>query len=718
MFEGNSIQLVRLDNGFVELRFDRREEAINKLDARTVAEFREVTAMIAAAPDVHGVLLTSVKDVFIVGADITEFSAMFKRSQDEIATDTLASNRILQAFEDLPIPTVAVINGFALGGGLELTLAASLRVMSTGARVGLPEIKLGLFPALGGTVRLPRVAGPAVAIDWILGGKQWAAAAALEAGVVDAVAEPEVLRECGLSMLKHAAAGQVDWQAGRQRKLVALPQPREALDALFQANQVLAGATARKHQPAGATVLAMMQRAASLDRQGALELEAQAFGQVCRTQAASSLVQNFLNDQALKKLFRQHAGQARQVQKISVVGAGIMGGGIAYTSALNGKPVRLKDINKAQLDAGVSEATRQLGRQVKNGNLTQDKANVVLRSITPQLDNTGLGEVDLLIEAVVENLDVKHRVLVDLERVVDTETLIASNTSSLRIDDIARPLLRPENFVGVHFFNPVPAMALVEIIQGSRTSDAAVSAAVGFAVAIGKTPIVVKDCPGFLVNRIVTPYINGFLRLIADGIDFERIDRVMEAFGWPMGPAWLQDVIGMDTSTHVSDVISAGYPDRIQDVERNAMKLMIANGRYGQKSGAGFYRYELDDKGKKVKTTSPEAHALVASLQPSIKADVTSTEIVERMMLPMLVEAATAIEDGIVATPAQLDTALRLGLGFPVHAGGPMKYADWLGMRQVVALCDKYTALGLGPSYRATPRMREMAGRAECYYPA
>ncbi|MEA3102711.1 fatty acid oxidation complex subunit alpha FadB, partial [Caballeronia mineralivorans] len=692
MFQGDSVQLFRLADGLVELRFDRRGEAINKLDERTIDEFRQATTLIAAAPDVRGVLVTSAKEVFIVGADITEFGSMFLRSAEEIAELTAARNQVFVAFEDLPVPTVATINGFALGGGLELTLAASFRVMSTSASVGVPEVKLGLFPALGGTVRLSRVAGPAVAIDWILSGKPAGAAVALEAGVVDTVAEPDALRESALSLLERAVAGEVDWQGRQQRKRVALPQPEATLKALFDAGHEKAAIQARRHKPAATMAIETIARAAVQDRAGALSREAEAFGRVCKSQAAGSLVQTFLNEQAFKKRYRQHATHSRKVRQVAVVGAGIMGGGIAYTIALNDIPVRLKDISAAQLEAGMSEATRQLARQVTSSRLTQSQSDKVLGAITSQLDNAGLAQVDLLIEAVVENLEIKHRVLAELEAIVGPDTLIASNTSSLRIDDIARPLQRPENVVGMHFFNPVPAMALVEVIQGSKTSDAAVSAAVGLAVAIGKTPIVVKDCPGVLVNRIVTPYINAFLQLVADGADFEQVDRVMEAFGWPMGPAYLQDVVGMDISAHVSDVIGAGYPQRMQSVERNALKLMVEHKRYGQKTGAGFYLYEPGQKGKTEKKTSPDAHALVATLQPPSRRDFSDSEIMERMMLPMLVESAAALEEGVVATPAELDMALLLGLGFPAYAGGPMKYADWLGLRQVVALCDKYSA--------------------------
>ena len=233
-------------------------------------------------------------------------------------------------------------------------------------------------------------------------------------------------------------------------------------------------------------------------------------------------------------------------------------------------------------------------------------------------------------------------------------------------------------------------------------------------LAMGKTPIVVKDCPGFLVNRIVTPYVNGFLQLVADGADFEDVDRVMEAFGWPMGPAYLQDVVGMDTGAHVGDVIAAGYPERMKPVPRNAVKALVSRQRYGQKTGEGFYRYAPDAGGKPRKSSSPEAHELVRSLQTEGQRSFTPQEIVERMMLPMIIESAHALDDGVAASAAEVDMALMLGLGLPAYLGGALKYADWLGLPQVVALSDKYAALA--PAYQATARMREMAAKGERFH--
>jgi 3-hydroxyacyl-CoA dehydrogenase/enoyl-CoA hydratase/3-hydroxybutyryl-CoA epimerase/enoyl-CoA isomerase len=640
---------------------------------------------------------------------------MFHQPVDEIARDVLAKNQIFVAFEDLPVPSVVAINGVALGGGLELALAASLRVMSTAAQVGVPEVALGLFPGFGGTVRLARVAGAANAIAWVAGAKPARARAALDAGVVDEVCEPADLRATALALLHRAAAGAVDWRAAQERKRRPLPQPEADLSTVFEVALADVRRRSPRHQPAAAMAVETMARGASRTRADALELEAGAFARCARTQAAGSLVQAFLNERALKKLCRAHARDARTIRQAAVLGAGIMGGGIAFASALRGTPVRLKDITPAQLDLGMSEAARQFAKMVKSGRLAQPTADALLATLHPQLGDTGFEQVDLVIEAVVENIDVKRRVLAALEGVVRDDTVIASNTSSLRIDDIAAPLARPANVVGMHFFNPVPVMPLVEVIRGSATSDATVATAVGHAVAMGKTPVVVKDCPGFLVNRIVTPYVNAFLQLVCDGADFVEVDRAMEAFGWPMGPAYLQDVVGMDTAAHVGDVIAAGYAQRMRPVALNAVKLMVERKRYGQKTGLGFYRYEADAAGKPKKSVAADSHDLLALVQPRGRRSFADDEIVERLMLPLIIEAAHALEEGIVGTPAELDMALMLGIGLPAYLGGALKYADWLGLRQVVSLGEKYAALG--PAYVPTPRMNDMAAQGLAYYP-
>lgn len=716
VFQGKSIRVLALaEAGVYELVFDREGESINKLDDRTVNELRQAMQALAAQPGLKGVLVSSSKDVFIVGADITEFGAKFSQSAAEITAGVAHSNEVFVAFEDLPVPTVVAINGFALGGGLEMAVSASARVMSTTAQIGVPEVKLGLFPGFGGTVRLSRLAGVAAAMDWVATGKPQKAPAALAAGVVDETAEPEQLRERALAWLQRAMRGEVNWQAHQQRKREPVALSVGDLQAVTAAQLAQLQRTGAPHQPAARMAVEMMAEAALCDRTGALALEAQAFGEVARTQAAVAMVQTFLNDQAIKKIAKRYAKAGRPVQRAAVLGAGIMGGGIAYASALKGVPVRMKDIQQDGLDQGMAEADKLLQRQLKAGRMDAGKADKVRAAITPQLGFEGFDQVDCVVEAIVENLQIKKTVLADLESLIGADVVIASNTSSLRIDDMATALQHPERFVGMHFFNPVHVMPLVEVVQGSRTAPEALSTAVAYAAAMGKVPIVVKDCPGFLVNRVLTAYMRGFLELVRDGADFVKVDQVMEAFGWPMGPAYLEDVVGMDTGSHVSDVISAGYPERMPHIEHDALRLMASQGRFGQKNGIGFYRYETDPNGKPRRSPVPESHALLASIQPQGTQDFSAQDIQDRMMLPLIVEAAHALEDGVVGSAAELDMAMLLGIGFPAYAGGPLKYADWLGLPEVVSRCERWQHLGA--AYAPTPRMREMAAQGQRYYP-
>lgn len=716
MFQGQCVQLAPLQqDGVYEVRFDRQGESINKFDERTIEELRQVVAQLKALPNLRGVLATSAKDVFIVGADITEFGEKFKKSAEEITADVLRSNEVFIAYEDLQVPTVVAINGYALGGGLEFVLANSVRIMSETALIGVPEVKLGLFPGFGGTVRLMRVAGPAVAFDWVATGKPANATTALQAGVVDDVVPAEELRDRALAWLGRAVSNEFDWKSAQQRKREKIAFPTEQLDAAFHEARARAQKAGAPHQPAAVAAIDMMQKGATVDRDAALRLEAQVFGEIARTQAARSMVQTFLNDQAVKKIARNAGKQGAPVLQAAVLGAGIMGGGIAFTSALRGIPIRMKDIRQEALDQGMAEAEKQLARQVKSGRLNTEKSARVHAAITPQLGNDGFDKLDFVIEAIVENLEIKRKVLAELESSLSPNAVIASNTSSLRIDDIASSLRNPERLVGMHFFNPVPVMPLVEVVRGRDTSDAAVASAVAYATAMGKTPIVVRDCPGFLVNRVLTAYMNGFLQLIADGADFIAVDQAMEAFGWPMGPAYLEDVVGIDTGSHVNQVISAGYPERMPQFKDDALRLMARMKRFGQKTDIGFYRYQPSNTGKPVRSVAGDTRAILEhGLQAGGVREFTPEEIVDRMMMPMVLEAATALHDGVVGTPAEVDLAMQLGLGFPAYAGGPLKYADWLGLEEVIRRCDRLSAHG--PAYKPSEQMRSMASTGKSFY--
>ncbi|MFT3818903.1 MAG: 3-hydroxyacyl-CoA dehydrogenase NAD-binding domain-containing protein [Rubrivivax sp.] len=707
MYRGRSVRAQPLDEGFVELCFDREGEAINKFDARTVAELKAAVAAIAAMPGLRGVLATSAKDVFIVGADISEFGEKFALSHADLVADVRASNEAFVALEDLGVPVVAAIDGYALGGGFEFALACALRVMSRKAQVGLPEVKLGLFPGFGGTVRLARVAGCETAVNWVADGRSRDAGAALEAGAVDRICDSAALRETALGLLRQAAGGALDWRARQERKRRAVAGDSSERTRTFAALRERVRAASPVNQPAAMEALDMMERAAALEREGALALESEVFAHVARTQAASSLVQAFLDDQQIRKRARSHARGARPVRQAMVLGAGIMGSGIALTSARSGIPVRVKDTSRRALEAAAADAARQLARQVKTGRLSAEQADAVRARIVTQTDDDGAERCDLVVEAIAERLEIKHAALGALEEQLAPDAVLASNTSSLRIDDIARPLRRPERLVGMHFFNPVPSMQLVEVVKGSRSSDEAVATAVAYAAALQKTPIVVRDGPGFLVNRLLMAYTGAALRLIAGGADYLAVDRAMEAFGWPMGPSWLQDVIGIDTGSHVADVIAAGHPARMPPIEGDPLKLMLARGRLGQKTGLGFYRYERGADGRMARHVAPDTAALLAAVQPRGPLALTDEAIVERLMLPFVVEAAHALDEGVVETAGELDAAVRLALGCPAWIGGPLKYADWLGLDAAVRRLDALAAHG--PMYQPTPRMRRMA---------
>lgn len=713
LYQGQTVRATRIAHDFVELSFDN-QHGINRMDQATAQELRAAVSVIGAADRVRGVLVTSRQSGFVAGADATEYAALLRRPQREIEIAASQMSEPLRALEELPVPVVAAITGTAVDGGFELALAADFRIMSATAQTGMSQVRWGLLPHLGGTARLPRIADPGIALEWISGGKLFSAEAAGSGGVVDDVVDDAAVRKHALDWTRRAASSALDWKARRRAKEAPVPMSVEEIDNLCRTKATEAARTSPRHQPAAIAAIESIHRSLQLNLSRAVQQEQRDFAAMAKTQAADSLVQAACSESLLRARSITQAQQAREIRQSAVIGAGIMGGGIAYASALAGVPIRMKDIAQIQLDRGVDEVDQLLARQVKTGRLTGEAAQTVRSRIAPQLDYAGFGQVDLAIEAVVENIAVKQRVLAEIEKLVGTDAIVATNTSSLRVDDLASALARPGNFVGLHFFNPVPAMPLVEVIQGSRTSAATVATAVGYASSLGKTPIVVKDCPGFLVNRLLTAYLLGFAELIFDGADFVKVDQAMEAFGWPMGPAYLADVIGLDTMSHIIEIICAGYPQRMVTTPLEPTKVMAAHVRYGQKSGVGFYRYETDPNGRRRKLQQADSYQLLAASQPQGVREFSDTAIVERMMLPMMLEAAVALEEGVVESAAALDTAMSLGLGFPRYAGGPLKYADWLGLDQVVEMSDRHA--GIAPLYCASDELRRMAARGSKFY--
>jgi len=714
LYTGPAFSAAALGDGIVELKFDLAGESVNKLNQVALRDFAATTQAIAKDGSVKGVVVTSGKPVFIVGADITEFGAMFAAGEEAIAKSVLEVNRMLSAFEDLPVPTVVAINGVCLGGGLELALAADYRVMSTAASVGFPEVKLGIFPGFGGSVRMPRIVGVDNAVEWICSGADKKADAALKHGVVDAVVAPEQLRAAALSMLKQCIAGKLDWKSRRAAKLSPLKLNKMELTMAFTSSMGVVGAQAGPNYPAPMLALKNMQEAATLGRDAALEVEAKYFAKAAVTPQANALIGVFLADQGVKKAAGAWEKKSqREIKQAAVLGAGIMGGGIAYQAAYKGLPIVMKDIRDDALALGMNEAGKLLAKQVEKGRMTPAKMSETLGRIRPTLNYGDFGSVDIIIEAVVENPKVKTAVLAEVEGLVREDTIIASNTSTISISLLAGALKRPQNFVGMHFFNPVHMMPLVEVIRGKQSSEEAVAATVRLASKMGKTPVVVNDCPGFFVNRVLFPYFAGFHMLLRDGADFQAVDKVMEKFGWPMGPAYLMDVVGMDTAVHAAAVMAEGFPDRMSHDWKNTTQVLVADKRFGQKNGKGYYVYAPDKKGKPKKSVDPATYELIKDVVAPRK-EFTPEEIVARCMVPMFNEVARCLEEKIVASPHEADMSLLYGIGFPPFRGGACRYIDQTGVANFLAMADKYASLG--KLYEAPKLLRDMAASGKKFF--
>lgn len=713
IYEGKAVTVKPLEDGIVELNFDLEGESVNKFNRQTVEELGAAAQAMQADSSIKGMIVTSAKGVFIVGADITEFGELFTLSEEEIAGWCIKSNEAFNAIEDLPFPSVTAMNGIALGGGLEMCLATDFRVMSTAAQCGLPEAKLGLYPGFGGTVRMPRIVGVDNAVEWIAAGGQHKPEKALKDGVVDAVVAPEKLREAALSLVKDCIAGKIDYKAKRQEKLDPLKLPPMENMMAFQTCSAMVLQQAGRNYPAPMAAVQTMQQHAGMTRDKALEVEAKGFAKVAKTSVASSLIGLFLNDQILKKVASKWEKQAKPVNLAAVLGAGIMGGGIAFQSASKGTPIIMKDINEPALELGMSEATKLLSKRVERKKMKPAKMGQVLSSIRPTLNYGDFEGVDIVVEAVVENVKIKQSVLADVEKQVTDGTILASNTSTISITKLAEALEKPENFVGMHFFNPVHMMPLVEVIRGEKSSDEAVATTVAYAKKMGKTPVVVNDCPGFLVNRVLFPYFGGFGMMLRDGADFQKVDKVMERFGWPMGPAYLMDVVGIDTGVHAAEVMAEGFPERMQYDHKDASEVMFENKRFGQKNGVGFYKYETDKKGKPKKVVDETTYELIKPHVAAAK-EFEDQEIIDRLMIPMCLELVRCLEENIVSSVADADMSLIMGIGFPPFRGGALKYIDSLGVNAFVELCDKYK--DLGPLYEPTAKLREMAANGESFY--
>ncbi len=629
----------------------------------------------AAREKPRGLLLASAKPgQFIAGADVELIASL--RDADEAARRAKQGQDLLARLEDLPFPVVAAVAGPCLGGGLETALACRAIFAADDDRVvlGLPEVRLGILPGFGGTWRLPRRLGIGAALPLLLSGKSVRARAALRLGLVDRLAPPEILEEVAVRALADGVFPQVPRPAARRLADAALSAwPGRAILKGFTAGR-LARET-RGRYPAPERILDRAVGGLGTPRARAMEAEARAFGALAVTPVARNLLFLFRGAEALARW--PWAGAPAEAdtgsRRVGVVGAGTMGGAIAGAFAERGLDVRLRDLSLEALRAGLANAAAPLNRRVARRALAPRDRDAILARISPTSDESGMERADLVVEAVPEVLDLKRRIFRDLERLVPRDAVLATNTSSIRIARIAEGLDTADRLVGLHFFNPVHRMPLVEIIPGPATSAMTVSRTVGLVRRLRKTPIVVADRPGFLVNRLLLPYLNEAARCVEEGWPVDAVDGALVRFGFPMGPLAVIDEAGLDVAAKVAGVLSNAFGERARPAE--LLGRLLERGAQGTKAGRGFWT----GRGRNRRPNHADLTGLGRAKAPADDA------IRTRLLSGMINEAARCLDEGVVQHPDHVDLATVLGTGFPPFRGGLLRWARELGEARVRA---------------------------------
>jgi 3-hydroxyacyl-CoA dehydrogenase/enoyl-CoA hydratase/3-hydroxybutyryl-CoA epimerase len=627
--------------------------------------------------------------VFIAGADIRELQTIATRS-DALAK-AQAGQRLFQRLATLPMPTIAVIDGACMGGGLEFALACTYRIVSDEDKtsLALPEVTLGIIPGWGGTQRLPRLIGVTAALDMILSGKPVNARKAVKLGLADGCSARAFLPGAVRAFLAEALTpiGSTAIVARRPhgwRRQLLEGNPAGRLLLFRTASAQLVRKT-RGLMPAPLSALAVVRETISHELESGLEIEAEHFADLATTPSCKALIDCFFANElarkegVLSKGVAEGKSEARPLHA-AVLGAGVMGGGIAWAFANHGMPVRLKDLAWEAVAKGLKTAHDYDQQLVRIRKLTPAAANQSMLRISGTLDYRGFSAIDVVVEAVVEDLAIKRKVLAELEGGIRDDCLVCTNTSSLSVSAMAEAMRHPDRLVGMHFFNPVNRMPLVEVVPGQRTSPACVAEVAGLVRRLGKTAVVVKDCPGFLVNRILLPYLNEAARLLEDGAGLAEIDRVIYDFGMPMGPFTLSDDVGLDVGYKVAKILAAHYGERMKvaDALRIAYEEMHL---LGTKGGRGFYLHD----GKEALPNQELINRVAAASgrHPAHGSPIASDDIRDRCLLIMVNEAVRCLEEQVVAKPAILDLAMIMGTGFPPQRGGLLHYANQLGSRFV-----------------------------------
>lgn len=706
------IKIDRGEDGIAVLTLDNADESMNVVSDAWLAEMVEAIAAIRQDETITGVILTSGKKAFMAGADLKQLVEGYGTlTPTEAYAFSQNATSMHRALETMGKPVVAAINGLALGGGFELALACHKRVLidDPKAIVGLPEVNVGLLPGSGGTQRLLRLVGTKLAIDLLLSGRSVKPAEALKLGIVDALATPDELIAKARELLATATADQ-EWD----KKGAALPESRGMVlpEAASMFTVAIGGVVAKAgyNLPAPAAILSCIFEGAQLPFDRALSVESKYFARLLTDPVARNIIRtSFISKQAAEKGARRPQGfPASKVRKVGILGAGMMGAGIALVSAQAGIDVVLIDRDVPSAEKGKGYSVKVLGKAVERGSLSQDAADAILARILPTDDYAPLADVDLIIEAVFEDIEIKAETTRKAEAVIPQSAIYATNTSTLPITVLANASARPDQFIGLHFFSPVDRMGLVEVIRGKETSDETLARSLDFIAQLRKTPIVVNDSRGFYTSRVFQTLIHEGAAMLADGVAPALIENAAKSAGFPVGPLALLDETTIDLPMKiVAQAIEQDGNAYVPPIGVAPMQKMQAIGRTGRKSGGAFYEYP--EGGKKRLWAGLGDVFPVSADQPDL------AELKLRFLVTQAMETARCLEEGVLETPQDADLGAVYGWGFPLWTGGTISYIDTVGLPEFVSQAERL-AQRYGERFAPSAWLRAKAAAGEPFY--
>ncbi len=709
-------------DGVATIIWDVAQKSMNVMSTKATVVLESLIDQALADASVKGIILTSAKKDFAGGMDLNVIAEMRAGGAQAVFDGVMAMHRLLRKIERAGMdpktlkggkPVVAALPGTALGIGLELPLACHRIIAADNpkAKIGLPEILVGIFPGAGGTTRLVRKLGAMAAAPFLLEGKLSSPTEAKAAGLIDEVVAPEdLLKRAKEWVLSATPAELVKPWDDKGWKMPGGAPYHPAGFMTFVGASAMINAKTQGVYPAAKALLAAVYEGALVPFDVALKIEARQFTSVLMNPSSSAMIRSlFINKEALEKGANRPAVAEQTVRKLGVIGAGMMGAGIAYVSANAGIEVVLIDSTQEAADRGRAHSESILDKGIKRGKVTAEKKAEVLARITATTEYAALAGVDLVVEAVFEDPKVKADVTAKVETAVGADCIYATNTSTLPITGLAAASKRPESFIGIHFFSPVDKMNLVEIIRGKATGDRAVAKALDFVRQIRKTPIVVNDARFFYANRCIIPYINEGIRMVAEGVEPALIENAAKLVGMPLGPLQLVDETSIDLGVKIAKAtkaaMGADYPDEAVD---HVLFWMADQGRLGRKANAGFYAY--DAKGERLGLWDGlKAKYPRDKMQPSL------SDVQNRLLFAQVLEAVRALEEGVLTDIREGDVGAILGWGFAPWSGGPFSWLDMIGAAKAVDICRGLTAQ-FGPRFHAPALLRELAVTGGSFY--